>query len=104
MTTLSGLGRQVGAKGLRVFGGLVREEWLPELTSWQNASRIYREMADDTMVAVLLDAIRTPLLAADFDVTPAGDSEGDKLAADFLWANTLGMDRQSWRAHVSDAL
>ena len=105
MTTGStGIQSVMGIRGLKVFGGLVREEYLVELRDWQRASRIYREMADDVTVGTLLDAIMAPLLAADFDVLPLTDSEADMKAAEFVLTAMNQMDRQTWRAHVVDML
>jgi hypothetical protein len=61
-------------------------------------------MKDDIIIATALDAIKLPLLSADFDVVPASDSLADEFASTFLWENLHNMQRQTWRSHVSDAL
>lgn len=94
----------LGERGLSIWGKQVQEEYLRELKPWSKASQIFREMQDDTIIGTLLDAIKTPLLAADFDVQPAGDSQGDEDAADFIWQAMNGMKRQTWRSHVNDML
>jgi len=104
VTSQSALLQVLGVKGLSIFSGLVREEYLTDLRSWQQASKVYREMADDAVIGTLLDAIRTPLLAADFDITPGGETDGDKQAAEWLWETMNQMDGQTWRSHVSDCL
>ncbi len=96
--------RALGVRGLRIFSGMLREEYLPDLRNWNQASRVYREMSDDAVIGTLIDAIRTPLLAADFDVPAVSEAEGDKVAAEWLLATMNQMNRQTWRAHVSDAL
>lgn len=94
----------LGAKGLKNLGGRVQEEYLQSLKSWRTLVDIYLEMKDDLHIAAGLDAMKLPLLAADFDVTPAGDTAGDIAAKDFLWENMQNMRRQTWRSYISDAL
>lgn len=94
----------LGSRGLKNLAGRVQEEYEKELKNWEDAVEIYIEMRDDLHIGILLDAIKLPLLAADFDVEPGGDSLGDQAAADFLWDNLQNMHRQSWRSHVSDML
>ena len=94
----------MGVRGLSVFSGVLREEYLTDLRDWHKAARIYREMADDITVGTLLDSIIMPLLAADFDVPPISEAPGDVAARDFLWEAMNSMDHQTWRSHVVDAL
>jgi len=96
--------RVIGSRGLKNLGGRVQEEYEKELIVWTQAAKIYLEMKDDVHIGILLDALKLPLLSADFDVEPASDAASDRLAADFLWDNMQNMDRQSWRSHVSDML
>ena len=79
--------------GLSIWKGLVYEEYLPALRSWSQRSRIYREMIDDATIGALLEAIRTPLLSADFTVMPAGDTDEDKKAAKHLETNLFPYER-----------
>lgn len=96
--------RILGESGLRHLGGRVQEEYVAALKDWRRWARIVIEMQDDTVIATLLDAIKLPLLAADFDVTPASESLVDRAAADFLFDNLGAMNRQTWRSHVTDQL
>ena len=96
--------RVIGVAGLKNLGGRVQEEYLQVLQSWERAVKVYLEMRDEPTVATLLNAIKLPLLSADFDVTPFSDSAADAEAADWLWENMTTMSHQSWRSHVSDAL
>ena len=61
-------------------------------------------MLDDVIIGTLLDAIKWPLLAADFDVEAASEEQPDLDAKEFLWQNMNMMHRQTWRSHVVDAL
>ena len=95
----------IGTRGLRVIAGRVQEEYLVILKSWQRAVKIYKEMLDDVTVGTGLDALKLPLLKAEFEVIPANPViPADKMAAEWLDRNMRSMDRQTWRSHVSDAL
>lgn len=96
--------KRYGTRGLSIWSGIIREEYVPALKDWSRASKIYLEMQDDVIIATLLDAIIEPLLAAEFDVTPGGEAPGDQAAATFLWDNMTNMHRQTWRSHVRDML
>lgn len=96
--------RVIGFSGLRNIGGRIQEEYLRVLQSWDQAVKVYLEMRDEPTVATLLNAIKLPLLSADFDVMPFSDSAADGEAADWLWENLTTMRQQSWRSHVADAL
>ena len=94
----------IGSKGLTRHMGKINEEYLGALKSWSKECKMYLEMRDDATIGTLLDAIKLPLLSADFGVVPGGDKPGDEKAADFLWDNLNKMHKQSWRSHVEDAL
>lgn len=93
-----------GSSGLQNLGGRIQEEYLTIIQDWNRAVDVFLEMRDDVTIATGLDAIKLPLLAADFDVQSASKSIADQRAADFLWDNMQKMDRQSWRSYVLDAL
>lgn len=103
-TSLANRRQVIGVSGLKNVGGRIQEEYLRLLQSWDRAVKVYLEMRDEPTVATLLSAIKLPLLAADFDVTPFSDSAADADAADWLWENLTTMTQQSWRSHVADAL
>ena len=72
-----------GVTGLKALAGIVSEEYLAKLKSWQTLSKIYIQMRDDVTVATLLNALKIPILAAGVSVEKApGGSEGDALAAE----------------------
>lgn len=95
----------MGVTGLRHAGGQIYEEWKTEFRSWSQAVKIYLEMRDDVTVGTLLDAMKLPILAAPFTVSPAeANTAGDQAAADWLYDNMHRMHRQAWKSHVSDSL
>ena len=97
MTTSNGqvsvadAGRVVGVRGLRNLSGRIQEEYLALLKDTSRRSKIWLEMLDDVTIATLLDAIKWPLLAADFDVEAASEDEVDQAAKAFLWENMNNM-------------
>ena len=95
---------RLGATGLRNLGGRIQEEYLTKLKSWDQAVEIYLEMKDDITISTELDAVKLPLLAADFNVTPASESIPDLFAKEFLWQNLNTMHHQTWRSHAEDGL
>lgn len=104
----------IGGRGISVWSGIINEEYLSILRTWSRAAKVYIEMADDATIGTLQDAIRLPLLAADFDVMPGEDTEtddqgnplsqGDAQAMEFLWKAMNHMELQTWRSHVEDML
>ncbi len=94
----------IGVRGLKNLGGRINEEWNAALKTWTKEYKIYQEMRTDPVIGTLLEAIKLPILAAEFDVVKMGDTPADDEAADFLFANLDGMEKQTWRNHVSTAL
>ena len=94
----------LGTSGLLHREGIITEELLSNLRSWTSRIRIYKEMANDAVIATLLDSIKLPLLAAEFTVTAASDEAADLELKQFIEANMFTMVRQSWRDHVYDQL
>lgn len=94
---------EMGASGLRQFGGYVREEWLVQLTGWRGY-KIYREMRDnDPLIGAMFYAVEMLLRGVDFHVDPAGPLPEDAAAADFV--NSCFTDiEQSWPELISQFL
>jgi len=93
----------IGVTGLRIWGGVLGEEYLAVLKGTRKV-KVFREMQDDAVIGCLLDAIIMPLMAAEFETVPAGDAEKDKQNAEFLWQCMNDMTKYSWRQHVLDML
>lgn len=83
---------------------MIQEEYLAALKSWNKESKIYIEMRDDVTIGTLLDALKLPLLGAEFDVEAGGVEEADIQAKEFLWDNMNRMYNQDWLSHVTDCL
>ena len=90
--------------GLSVWSGQIQEEYLDDFRPWSKAVRVLREMEDDAIIGALYEAIRTPLLDAQFTIKPAGNSSKDIAAAEFLQQNTIDAYAFDWLEHVDDML
>jgi hypothetical protein len=96
--------RQIGKRGLSIWGGFLSEEYLSALKPWANEVRVYLEMRDDTIIATLLDSVKMPLLAAPILTEPASDQHADAAAAEWLQQNLDSMTKQTLRSHTMDML
>ncbi|MDP2662159.1 MAG: hypothetical protein Q8R28_15650, partial [Dehalococcoidia bacterium] len=95
--------RPLSVTGLSIWRGQVQEEQLKDLERLPKRMQIFRQMRRDHVIGTALEAVKSPLTAADIDVSPGGESSVDKEAADFLWS-VIGDMTQPWTRHVEDAL
>ncbi len=94
----------VGVTGASIWRGTMGEEYLPALKP-PKCYKIYREMQDDPVISVLLNAITLPLLAAEFTITPADEeSQEAQDVADWMWSALQNMTEYTWRQHTVDML
>lgn len=94
---------EIGSTGLRQFGGLVYEEFLPQLTMWQGI-RVYKEMStNDATISAMLYGIEMLLRQVPWRVEPAGDTEQDKEAVEFLETCFEDME-ETWQVILSQIL
>lgn len=106
MTTKSNkpVTRAMGVTGLRIWSGILAEEYL---TAWSGTrkNKIIIEMQDDPVIATLLSALTMPLVASEFTTAPADlNNARDVEAAEFLQQCMNDMTQYSWRQHVLDML
>ena len=95
--------KQLGVSGLRRYGPYVYEEFLPELR-WPQAGRIYQEMSDnDAVIGAILYLAEMLIRGVEWRVEPAGKSEADKEAAEFLCSCMHDMD-SSWANTICEIL
>ena len=78
--------KEIGSSGVSITGGLITgEEYNPKL-SGLSAIKTYDEMRrSDATVNAALNAVKLPILSADFYVDPASDDERDKEVADLVY-------------------
>jgi hypothetical protein len=94
---------ELGATGLKYAGGVLDEEFLPQLRG-RKAIEVYREMADnDPIVGALLFAIEMLIRNVSWRVDPGGKSADDTKAAEFLDSCRTDMSH-TWDDLVAEAL
>jgi hypothetical protein len=92
-----------GTTGLLQYGGLIREEFLPELIGTQGM-RVYREMGEnDPTCSTILFLIDKLCRKVDWWVEPPSDRPDDHAAADFAWECFNDME-DTWTDTVSEFL
>lgn len=95
--------RALGTTGLVQRGGIVQEEWLPELTGVRGR-RVLRQMTDsDPLIAGILLAIELLIRQVDWTVVPASDDPNDMAASDFVCECWCAL-QPSWTATLPEML
>lgn len=95
--------KEIGRVGQRRYGGVIYEEFLPELRGRRGAE-VYREMADnDDVVGAILFAIEMLVRQCDWTVEPTGDTPKDREAADFVESCMNDM-QETWVDTISEIL
>lgn len=95
--------KEIGRIGQRRFGGIVYEEFLPELRGSRGVE-IYREMSDnDDVVGAILYAIEMLVRQTKWNVEPGGSTAKDKEAAEFVESCMDDM-QNTWVDTISEIL
>ena len=81
---MSGSNKEIGRIGQRRYGGVIYEEFLPELRG-KRGIEVYREMSEnDDVVGAILFAIEMLIKQTNWNVQPRGASAKDREAAEFV--------------------
>lgn len=77
--------KEIGTSGVSITSGLITgEEYNPKLTG-KKAIDAYDQMRrSDATVNAALNAVKLPILSADFSLDPASDDDADKEVAEFI--------------------
>lgn len=95
--------KEIGRIGQRRFGGIVYEEFLPELRGSRGVE-IYREMSEnDDVVGAILYAIEMLVRQTKWNVEPGGSTAKDKEAAEFVESCMDDM-QTTWVDTISEIL
>lgn len=95
--------KEIGRIGQRRFGGIVYEEFLPELRGSRGVE-IYHEMSEnDDVVGAILYAIEMLVRQTKWNVEPGGSTEKDKEAAEFVESCMDDM-QNTWVDTISEIL
>lgn len=100
------MSKEIGRIGQRRYGGVIYEEFLPELRGSRGVE-IYREMSEnDDVVGAILYAIEMLVRQTDWIVEPGGGTAKDREAAEFVqscmddmqstWVDTVSEIRTFW--------
>lgn len=96
-------GRETGRIGQNRYGGMIFEEFLPELRG-RRGIEVYKEMENnDDVVGAILFAMEMLVRQVDWTVDPAGDSAKDKEAAEFVQSCMNDM-QVTWIDTISEIL
>jgi len=94
---------ELGRSGINRWGGVLSEEWLPELQG-RRGLRVYREMSEtDPIIGAILRAVKLLCCQVSWRVDAAGPDREDQQAADFLQSCLDDMSA-SWHDTLSDVL
>jgi hypothetical protein len=94
---------EVGQTGLKRFGGLISDEFLPELRG-RRGVRVYTEMSqNDGSIGAVLRATEDLIRSVEWDVEPGGTTPADLEARDFLWSCMTDMGH-SWNDYISSII
>ena len=97
------MSKEIGKTGLNRWGGDISEEFLTELRGVKGV-KVYREMSDnDDIVGAILYAMKMLIRQAQWSVQAAGDTAGDKKAAEFVESCLHDM-QVTWTDTVSEIL
>lgn len=100
----SGVYKEFGAQGLRQYHGFVFEEWLPQLIPTARATKVYREMRDNSsVIGAFLWAIEMLLRGVEWTVEPYDESPAAAKDAEFLESAMVDMS-QSWEDMIAEIL
>ncbi len=95
--------KEIGRIGQRRFGGIVYEEFLPELRGSKGVE-IYREMSEnDDVIGAILYAIEMLVRQTKWNVEPGGSTAKDKEAAEFVESCMDDM-QNTWVDTISEIL
>ena len=97
-----GLFTPQGRVGQYRYGGVFYEEYIPELRGPRGVE-VYKEMENDDIVAALLFAIEQLMRQAKFSVEPAGDTDIDKRAAEFV-EECMDDMQDTWTTTISEII
>lgn len=100
---MSGSNKEIGRVGQRRYGGVIYEEFLPELRG-KRGIEVYREMSEnDDVVGAILFAIEMLIKQTKWNVQPGGASTKDREAADFVESCMNDM-QDTWIDTISEII
>lgn len=93
---------EFGHSGTQIFGGLINEEFNPDL-QFPRSIEVYDEMRrSDATVEAILEAIKMPLLAAEWFIRKGSEDKRDVEVAEFVHDNLFNF--VDWNCWLSEQL
>ena len=100
---MSGSNKEIGRIGQRRYGGVIYEEFLPELRG-KRGIEVYREMSEnDDVVGAILFAIEMLIKQTNWNVQLGGASAKDREAAEFVESCMNDM-QDTWIDTISEII
>ncbi len=95
--------KEIGRIGQRRYGGVIYEEYLPELRGRYGIATYHEMSENDDIVGAVLFAVKMLVRQAEWNVEPGGTSARDKEAAEFVESCMNDM-QDTWTNTVSEIL
>lgn len=93
----------IGDSGTHRYSGYFSEEFQFEWRDHQRVVNVETMRRTDGTVKQFLTAIKTPILATEYDVIPSGDSPQEQEHAAFIKENLFNM-RRTWKEFMREAV
>lgn len=94
---------EIGRIGQRRYGGVIYEEFLPELRGKRGIQAYYEMSENDDIVGAIIFAIEMLVRQCDWNIEPGGSSAKDKEAAEFVESCMNDM-QDTWIDTISEIL
>jgi len=95
---------EMGATGTQVFGGLLTQQDYNLALTAPTLYDVYDKMRNDGQVKAALNAIKWPLLNADWSIEAASDGAQDRMIAEFVEDDLMNGMTVSWPDVLRQAL
>ena len=96
--------KEIGSAGTELFSGIISEDYLATLQGQQGIELWDKMRKSDGTIHGIIQAVKLPLLSAQWFIEPASDDKKDIEAAEFI-ENALFDDRDtSWQQFLNEAL
>jgi hypothetical protein len=96
--------KEIGASGVRRYGGSIQDEILPELTGTRRNDVVRQMLANDATIGALLFAIKMLIRGVSWRVDPASEDSADLEAAEFVEGALFEDMSSSWADTLSDVV
>lgn len=96
--------REKGSSGTELYSGYFSEDYFHELHGTRAADTYDKMRRNDGDVKMVVRGVKGPILAANWEVEPGGDSDQEKLHAEFIKHYLFENENQEWVELLGEAL